>query len=140
MTGPGGPGAVAVSVIVTTIGRPAELQELLDSLSGQAGRPSFELVVVDQSEDRSCLKLVESQELPFPVIGMTSERGASLGRNVGASVAVGRILTFPDDNAFYRPDTLVASLGLLGEGFAVVSGIQLTRGGQHSMLRWLPTA
>lgn len=131
---------VDISVIVSTIGRPVALQELIDSLVASQDAPSFELIVVDQSSDQGCVALIASQHLPFPARALTSARGASLGRNTGAGVALGHILTFPDDNAFYRPETLATAREIMSEGWSAVSGIQVTRTGQPSMLRWLPGA
>jgi glycosyltransferase involved in cell wall biosynthesis len=132
--------SVAISVIVSTIGRPGPLRELIDSLSQSRGAPPFELIVVDQSDEGSCTALLAELDLPFPARALTSARGASLGRNVGSRVAHGAILTFPDDNAFYQPDTLARAFSLMQDGWDAVSGIQVTRDGRPSMLRWLPAA
>ena len=129
-----------LSVVVSTIGRPGPLMDLLGSLQSQEQPPTFELIVVDQSLDGQCLALLARSSWPFPVTGLSSGFGATLGRNVGAAVARGEILTFPDDDAFYRPDTLATAVNLLDDEVAAVSGIQVTRSGHPSMLRWLPTA
>ena len=132
------PGAPALSVIVSTIGRPADLERLLDSLVAAEDAPSFELIVVDQSRDGCCLSLLAGRSWPFPVTGLTSGRGATLGRNAGASAARGEILTFPDDNAWYLPSSLSDAIRLMDPALDLLSGMQVTSAGEPSMLRWLP--
>ena len=133
---------VALSVIVSTIGRPADLRRLIDSLIGQDRPDDFELIVVDQSDDGSCIALLTGLELPFECRWTTSARGVSVGRNAGAALAAGWLFTFPDDNCWYAPDTVNAVLELVPERGApdAISGIQVTEDGQPSMLRWPPSA
>lgn len=131
-------GRPILSLVVSTIGRPTELRRLLDSIAAQEVPGGVELIVIDQSADRSCLDLLESGAWPFPVIGATSARGVSTGRNVGAGLARGWLLAFPDDNCWYAPDTVRRVLELVGPDSPadVVSGMQVTADGRPSMLRW----
>lgn len=129
---------VRIAIIVSTIGRPGPLRRLVRSL--ELSRPSgeIELIVVDQSDDTSCLGMLEREPPNFPVLGLTSPRGASRGRNAGAAVARGDILAFPDDNCWYDPRTLASVMTafdgpLRPDG---VTGRQLTANGEPSMLRW----
>jgi glycosyltransferase involved in cell wall biosynthesis len=132
----------ALSVIVSTIGRPADLRRLIESLVVQDRRDQLELIVVDQSDDGSCIALLSELELPFDCRWTTSARGVSLGRNAGAALASGWLFTFPDDNCWYAPDTVSTVLDLVRERGApdVISGIQVTEDGQPSMLRWPDSA
>ena len=58
------PGTPELSAVVTTIGRPAQLRRLIASLARQSDPTQLELIVVDQSDDQSCVSVVESMELP----------------------------------------------------------------------------
>jgi glycosyltransferase involved in cell wall biosynthesis len=129
-----------LSIIVSTIGRPAALARLVDSLGEQdaAGAGRFELIVVDQSADRGCLALLDKADPPFRWAGAVSARGVSRGRNKGLSMASGRIIAVPDDNCWYAANTIGKVLGAMPKdgGRSGVSGVQLTDDGAPSMLRW----
>ncbi len=126
-----------ISLVCSTIGRPEQLRRLLDSLL-KVDRPELaELIVVDQTPDAASAVAAEQYGLPFPVRTTRSARGLSLGRNTGLALATGDVVTFPDDDCFYRPDTLVTAAQLLqDERIAGVSGVQQTPDGRPSMLRW----
>lgn len=126
-----------LSLVVSTIGRPVHLHRLLDSLMRIEETEAVELVVVDQTDDGASARAAERFGLPFPVHTTRSDRGLSRGRNVGLTLARGDVVTFPDDDCFYRPDTVRTALGLLGgETWAGISGVQRTADGRPSMLRW----
>ncbi|MFN8127938.1 MAG: glycosyltransferase [Candidatus Nanopelagicales bacterium] len=129
-----------VSLVVSTIGRPVQMHRLLESLR-PIEDPGVELIVVDQTDDGASALAAERFGLPFPVLTTRSARGLSHGRNVGLALATGDVVTFPDDDCFYRPDTVGTARRLLGDTtLAGVSGAQLTLDGRPSMLRWPDTA
>lgn len=134
-------GAPGLSAVVTTIGRPAELRRLVASLTRLRNPEELELVVVDQSDDQSCLALLKTLETPFEIRTAVSPRGASLGRNVGARLASGTILTFPNDYGTYEPSTVADILDRMTRepGLGALSGIQRTPDGRPSQLRWPAT-
>lgn len=127
-----------VSLIVSTIGRPAELGRLIDSLEAQrTAAETFELVVVDQSADQRCLTYLERRQPQLLWRGTRSEPGVSVGRNLGAEMARGRLLAFPDDDCWYHPSTVATALALTdAEESTIRTGRLLTADGQPSMLRW----
>lgn len=130
-----------VSLVVSTIGRPVQMHRLLDSLLRVENPQAMELIVVDQTEDGASALAAEEFGLPFPVRTTRSARGLSHGRNVGLALVSGDVVTFPDDDCFYRPDTVSRALHLLGDvTCAGVSGVQLTEDGRPSMLRWPDSA
>lgn len=128
-----------VSLVVSTIGRPAALDRLLDSLDRQPEAARIELVVVDQSADQACAELVRTRAVRGPWTVTTSGRGASVGRNHGLRSATAPVVGFPDDNCWYAPDTITQVLAALrdGPGLGGVSARQATADGGPSMLRWL---
>jgi len=127
---------VKVSLVVSTIGRPVQMHRLLESLM-QIEDPGVELIAVDQTDDAASARAAEEFGLPFPALTTRSARGLSHGRNVGLALASGEFVTFPDDDCFYRPDTVRRALELLADAtFVGVSGAQLTMDGRPSMLRW----
>lgn len=99
------PRAPLFSLIVSTIGRDAQLQLLCRSLIRQSLR-DFELIVIDQSPNGAMRAVLEPYRGEIDIVYLMSRPGLSHGRNVGMAAARGRILCFPDDDCWYRPDTL----------------------------------
>jgi glycosyltransferase involved in cell wall biosynthesis len=100
-----------ISLIVPTIGRPADLQRFIDYLLLQTGPRvdlrEVELLVVDQSGQPDTGQLLARQTTPFRIRHLPmSGRGAARARNYGWSFAQGEILTFPDDDCHYPVDLL----------------------------------
>jgi glycosyltransferase involved in cell wall biosynthesis len=94
-----------LSLIVSTIGRPAELRRLCTSLAQQP-HSFVELVVVDQGADSAVKAVVDEFAGVIDIVYRTSRRGLSHGRNVGLTVASGRVLAFPDDDCWYPTGAL----------------------------------
>jgi glycosyltransferase involved in cell wall biosynthesis len=131
-----------VSLVVSTVGRPEALRRLISSLVGAHDTAAIELVVVDQSVERRCIAVLEADPPPFPWTATTSSLGLSHGRNVGLRHAHGDLIAFPDDDCWYRPDTLTRVLARFAcaDQPDVVAGRALTAEGRPSLLRWAPTA
>jgi glycosyltransferase involved in cell wall biosynthesis len=97
--------APAISLVVCTIGRVAELERLFRSLREQVFR-SFEVILVDQNPD-DCINHFLAQFVPrFAVTHLKSEPGLSRARNVGMQQAKGKLVGFPDDDCWYAANTL----------------------------------
>jgi O-antigen/teichoic acid export membrane protein/GT2 family glycosyltransferase len=133
----------AVSLVVSTIGRPDDLRRLIESVVLEAAsRPRLELIVIDQSGDGRIRDVLAECRLAFGVRYTTSSPGVSRGRNVGLRLARGAYVMFPDDDAWFAGDTLTRAITHLEnhpghDGYSV----QLRAGGgRPSMLRWAPTA
>lgn len=85
------------SLITVTMGdRPAELQRLKDSLSRQTFC-DFEHIVIDQRD--------------HPEFG----GGLAKARNFGLALAKGDVVAFPDDDAWYGPETLSDAAAALSD-------------------------
>ncbi|MGA2370828.1 MAG: glycosyltransferase family 2 protein [Candidatus Korobacteraceae bacterium] len=94
----------AVSLIVASMERVAELERLLASLDGQAFE-HFEVVIVDQNpDDRLAGTLARHPKLNL--VHLRCRPGASLARNIGLRAAKGEIVGFPDDDCWYPENVL----------------------------------
>lgn len=140
MADPGG-AAPALSLVVSTVGRPAEFDRLITSIQDTVPAHLVELVVCDQSDDQSCAKLLAERDPAFRWRATTSGRGASVGRNAGLVVATAPLVGFPDDNCWFAEGTLSAVVEAFAAepGLAGLSGQQQTLDRRPSMLRWPTT-
>ena len=94
----------AVSLIVATLNRVAELERLLASLDGQTVE-HFEVIIVDQNpDDRLAGTLARHPKLNL--VHLRCRPGASRARNVGLRAARGNIIGFPDDDCWYPENVL----------------------------------
>lgn len=127
-----------LAVVVTTVGRPEAFRRLMDSLQSSTARDRVELVLVDQSADQSCHRVLGERTWDFPVVGLTSGPGASVGRNKGLTAVSAPIVAFPDDDAWYPAGTLEEVLHCFATmpALTALCGRQVTQAGEASMLRW----
>ena len=97
--------------MVTTLGRTAALQRLLESLDGQMSAGDL-LVLVAQANEAEVRRLVEAhRSSDFEIIVTTSDRGASLGRNSGVAAlrhGADALLVFPNDTTWFPEGALEA--------------------------------
>ena len=94
------------SLITATLGRVAEIENLLISLSKQTYK-DFELILVDQNSHRFIEEIVRRYESIISIIYIRSNRrGLSYNRNIGLDVATGEIVGFPDDDCTYSKNVL----------------------------------
>jgi glycosyltransferase involved in cell wall biosynthesis len=96
---------VAFSLIVCTVGRRRPLLRLLNSLTKQRFQ-DFELIIVDQTPTDSFIPIIEREFIDLDIRIIRSERGLSRARNVGLQHARGPLIAFPDDDCWYRDDTI----------------------------------
>jgi glycosyltransferase involved in cell wall biosynthesis len=130
-----------LAIVVSTIGRPEEFRRLLQSVHDDPMAAAVELIVIDQSADRQCARLLHDSDWTMAVRAATSERGASVGRNAGLRLSRAPIVAFPDDDAWYPAGTLARIIETFAErdDIAGVCGRQVTSDGRPSMLRWQRT-
>lgn len=98
-----------LSLLCCTLGdRPEELGRMLAALD--PGPHSLELIVVDQSADARTRPIVMAHEHRFELKFVQCRPGLSRARNAGLEHVTGEVLAFPDDDCWYRPDTIPRAL------------------------------
>ena len=94
------------SLVTATLDGYKRISGLLNSLKFQNFK-SFELIIVDQSEDtKKLVNTVEVSGLKNVKIINTKLKHLSKARNLGINVAKRKIIGFPDDDLTYAPDFL----------------------------------
>ena len=98
------------SLLIATFGRLEALRKLLASLSEQSCR-SFEVLIADQNPPGflDALTAEFQDTLPLRVLPV-SPKGVSQARNALLPHVRGDLVAFPDDDCWYRPDTLEQAL------------------------------
>lgn len=95
-----------IALIVATKGRAQELYRLFESLA-QQDADGFEVIVVDQNQDRRVAPTIAAFRERFPIRHLRQAgSGASRARNLGLAAVSADIVGFPDDDSVYLPDTL----------------------------------
>ena len=127
-----------VSLVVSTIGRPDMLARLVRSVVVEAASVPLELVVADQSRDRSAAAIVAAHVADVPHRVVASGGGVSRGRNEGLALARGAIVSFPDDDCWYPGTTLARAVALLDArpDLVGVTAQMQSVDGRPNMLRW----
>ncbi|WP_400262016.1 glycosyltransferase family A protein [Sphingobacterium sp. SG20118] len=110
-----------ISVIVSTYGRCEELDILLDSLSKQdCDIDFFEVIVVDQNDMINLSPLIASYQNKLNLVHFKSTvKGLSKAKNKGIELAKAQILTFPDDDCTFYPNTISSALDFLNKNPSV---------------------
>jgi glycosyltransferase involved in cell wall biosynthesis len=103
--------SVSISVVICTYNRAAYIRDAMESLVNQTlNKKAFEVIIVnnnstDQTE-RVCLDFLDKHpDYHFQYLN-ESKQGASFARNKGASLAMGQLLCFMDDDAVAYNDYL----------------------------------
>ncbi|MDX6462164.1 MAG: hypothetical protein QOH35_5170 [Acidobacteriaceae bacterium] len=130
------------SLIVPTLGRTKEVDELFASLVDQ-NRRDLELIVVDQNEDERIVPLVEALPAGISVRHLRlREKNPSAARNAGLAVSSGAIVAFPDDDCWYPPHLLDRVDAWFRENpeYSVLAVGALDNAGVPSGNRWIQGA
>lgn len=114
----------AVSLIVATLGQTAHLPRLARSLAAQDSR-DFEVIVVNQGPSEAIRPFLKLLPDDLAVVVIRSAKGLSRARNVGLRAARGRIVGFPDDDAWYPQGLLAQVVGLFDQNpdQAILTGV-----------------
>lgn len=87
------------SVIIPVYNRPEEIVELLESLTVQSSRSSFEVIIIEDGSSTTCENVIEPY---FPQLDLhyyvQENQGPGPARNFGASKAKGEYLVFFDSD------------------------------------------
>jgi glycosyltransferase involved in cell wall biosynthesis len=115
-----------ISVIVITLNEEKRISNLLKDLSAQTYH-NFEVVVVDSNSDAATLEIAETfkDSLPSLKTHNMGERGVSLGRNTGASLATHNRLLFLDADVRLRPSFLQNAMEKLEQTKLEVAGVYM---------------
>jgi glycosyltransferase involved in cell wall biosynthesis len=103
---------IEISLIVATYGRDKELDDFLKSIAAQTYDLSkLEVIIVDQN-DVIDLRALAAKYQPLYAINhvRSAEKGLSVSKNRGIKEARGAIVTFPDDDCCFYPDTVANAL------------------------------
>jgi GT2 family glycosyltransferase len=126
-----------LSLVIATVNREFELERCLASLV-QDGNKGLEIIIVDQNVDDRVRRIMERYEQQLEIVHMRrSIIGASSARNAGAGIARGAWVGFPDDDAYFLPDTLrqFQHHAQAGE-YDLISGMTRDDSGEPSVLPW----
>lgn len=126
-----------ISVVVIALNEEETIGHLLNDLKAQT-HTEFEVVLVDSNSDDKTVEIATEigSELPaFKVIEM-EERGASLGRNVGAEHATHERLVFLDSDVRIGPDFLERAISALDKTGLKVAGGRMNSTAPESKIRW----
>lgn len=115
------------SVVIPTYLRPSLLMKCLDALSRQQlPHNQFEIIVVDDGDDRTTAEIVQSFRDVFGIearcLAQAQRRGPAAARNRGWRAARGRIVAFTDDDCQPQTEWLSSALTYFKRGAQVVSG------------------
>ena len=101
----------SLSIVIPTFARRNELKNLLDSIVGCDIVIDYEIIIVDQNEDKLIDELVLDYKATLPIVHeKVSFKGSSKARNHGVAISKGNIVCFPDDDAEFREDTVTKAL------------------------------
>jgi GT2 family glycosyltransferase len=103
-----------VSVVIPTIGRPALVRSLLESL-GRCVPRAEEILVVDQSEQDEVALVVHDFEHIGARLVRCQSRGRGLARNVGLRAATHDVVLGTDDDCTVAPDWVARGLERVGD-------------------------
>lgn len=128
------------SLIVATINRTKELDELLDSIKNiNYDLEQIEVIIVDQNKNSILEEIILKYKSNFEIIHIKSEiKGLSKNRNIGIKIANGEIICFPDDDCKYIEDTLKKVEQILGknEEIKFVMGRIIDQAGNDCLKKW----
>ncbi len=127
-----------VSVVVPTRNRSSLVADAIAGVLRQDLPEEYELIVVDNaSEDDTAAMLVEQareSRIPFTAVRLDRDRGPAVARNVGVTLARGRLVAFTDSDCVPAAGWLRACSAASSSGVGVVQGMTLAHPGQPQPL------
>lgn len=105
---------IELSIIIPTLGRKKEVDELLKSLKYSNYDAEYEIIVVDQNENNLIDNLCKEYALDMNLVQhKVCFKGLSKAKNYGIDHAKGKYICFPDDDAEFSNDTITTALNIL---------------------------
>jgi len=96
-----------LSLIIATLGRKVELDNLLQSFISQSYKLSeIEIIIIDQNKKGFLSDTIDKFNALNIVYIHSEIKGLSINRNIGLKRASGEIICFPDDDCLFYKDTL----------------------------------
>lgn len=99
-----------ISIVTPTLGRPAEIEGLLENIALQKQLPE-ELIIIDgapEEDFRTSDRVARTaQRMPYRVRYIRRSGGTAIQRNEGIDAAVGDYVAFVDDDIRLEPDFFV---------------------------------
>jgi glycosyltransferase involved in cell wall biosynthesis len=104
-----------ISLIIPTYGRYNEVNDLLVSLEKQdCNKNDFEVLIIDQNDKIDLLPIVDRFRDKLDIVHYkATEKGIAKAKNKGLELATASIITFPDDDCTYYPNTITSALTYL---------------------------
>jgi glycosyltransferase involved in cell wall biosynthesis len=127
-----------LSIIISTVNRKIELQELLNSIQNYVKDITFEVIIIDQNPsgflDESINKFKDTLNISHFLVPF---KGLSKAKNYGAKKAKGEYLTFPDDDCKILYDTYSKALEtIVSKKVDLVFGRCIDATGNDSVLQF----
>lgn len=119
---------LAVSIVVPTRNRLADLQRCLSALAGQSELESFEILVVDDgSDDPEAVRDVVAAHTGVRLVRQNGA-GPAIARNAGVRAARGDVVCFTDDDCQPEPEWAARLQRALGAGADAAGGRTVSGG------------
>lgn len=127
-----------VSIIIATLHDDGELGLCLASLAGQENAPAFEVIVVDQNGDDRLIEVIAGFADTLAIRHEQVDfRSATRARNLGARLARGEWLSFPDDDCQLHANALSEVQRIASDPCVqVITGQTVDTSGAPNVLRW----
>lgn len=99
---------MTISLVIATINRVKELENLFESLvKVEYEKQKLEVIIIDQNQDERLKKIIEEYKKYLRIKYIKSNIvGLSKNRNIGIKNSSGEIICFPDDDCQFLSDTL----------------------------------
>ena len=131
-----------LSIIIPTINRRIELDELLNSIQNCVININFEVIIIDQNPSGFIEDIIDKYKAKLNISHhLVSFRGLSKAKNYGVQKALGEYLTFPDDDCKIYPKTYSKALETIAsKKVDIVFGRCVDAIGNDSVLKFKKTS
>ena len=131
-----------LSIVISTLGRVAQLQDLLVSIARFCADVKLEVLIVDQNAE-DLLKPLTGRSWPFPLVRYCVPfKGLSKARNYGVDRAKGEYVIFADDDMEMLSGGIERAIEVLDArpDLIAVSGKMVNRQGKPVVAKWSDSA